>query len=406
MKVFSSTGFRTVVQRMRFLYLGLLIFGSLQGQGREVIGYYPSWKWRSGNAWLSPENIPYEKLTMINYAFFSPAPDGNLTGVDTVGDAIILRGEAVGGPIPRARSKGLIEYAHSFSVRVVLSIGGWGDSGNFSAVASSEAGRRAFARSCVDAIRRFKFDGIDVDWEYPTYAPHNGKPEDTENCLRLFRTLRDSLDAYEDRVGRPILLTAAIPATDMHASGFNMPALAPLLDYVNVMTYDFYGSLDPISGHNAALFGTCGGDSTRSVDASLRLFTEHYGIPASKITLGIPFYGKTFAICGGPCSPYGRADSATSSVRSIEYAAIDGTMRGFLRSWDNVAQVPFAVDTTRNIFLTYDDEYSVALKAEYVINHGVAGVIIWEITGDQLGQGKSPLLDALASRLLRARTPK
>ena len=81
-------------------------------------------------------------------------------------------------------------------------------------------------------------------------------------------------------------------------------------------------------------------------------------------------------------------------------------MRGFLRSWDNVAQVPFAVDTTRNIFLTYDDEYSVALKAEYVINHGVAGVIIWEITGDQLGQGKSPLLDALASRLLRARTPK
>ncbi|RPH32224.1 glycoside hydrolase family 18 protein, partial [bacterium] len=136
------------------LVLCLVLSGT--AQRKEVIGYFPSWKWRMEKNALTPEKIPYEKLTIINYAFFYPRPDGTISGRDSVGDALYLSGA------PGTR---LTDLAHRRNVKVLLSLGGWEDSNNFPAVAADPATRSTFAHACVDAVRRYGFDGIDIDWE-------------------------------------------------------------------------------------------------------------------------------------------------------------------------------------------------------------------------------------------------
>jgi chitinase len=130
---------------VRMLLIGAAVmtgFGRLPAQSREIIGYYPSWKWDSPDSVARPDRIPYGKLTIINYAFFYPRPDGHLVGRDSVGDAAALRGLMGGGK--------LIDLAHAHGVKVLLSIGGWEDSNNFPAVAADSVKRARLASSCVN----------------------------------------------------------------------------------------------------------------------------------------------------------------------------------------------------------------------------------------------------------------
>lgn len=184
---------------MRKLLAILILIGvaqlPLDAQERryEVVGYYPSWKYRTDTHLLTPAKIPFGMLTVINYAFFYPLPDGTITGRDPAGDATILN---VQGADPgKDAAASLTALAHARGVRVLLSIGGWEDSGNFPSVAADAASRGRFARSCAAAISAFGFDGIDIDWEFPGFAEHNGTPADGMNYIRLLRVLRDTLDS-------------------------------------------------------------------------------------------------------------------------------------------------------------------------------------------------------------------
>jgi GH18 family chitinase len=366
------------------------------GQEKEVIGYYPSWKWR----YLPPDKIPFSKLTCVNYAFFYPLPDGHLVGRDTVDDAMIL-----GGVLNKEGSndqprKGLTTLAHENGVRVILSVGGWDDSGNFPKVAKGEASRWQFAHSCIEAIKTYSLDGIDLDWEYPTYVDHGGKPEDKENCTRLLKSLRDSLDVYGRVARRKLVLSAALPATEIHASGFDIEKIAPLLDYLNIMTYDLNGEWDSLSGHNAPLYSSGQTDTNRNVDAAFRLYTQTFHVPSSKVNIGIPFYGHSYAMCTALYAPHAGADTIHFSKDGVFYNDIVETKGKLTRFWDDRAKVPYAVDSSWNSLVSYDDEESVALKAQYVLDHHAGGVIIWEITGDRLPDGDTPLLDVLSAKLL------
>jgi len=358
-----------------------------QQSRRDVVGYYPSWKVRADAPLFAPERIPFGRLTLLNYAFFSPLPDGTIRGRDSAGDAIALRTGGAGAS--------LTALAHRHGVRVLLSIGGWEDSGNFPAVAADSLLAFRFAAACARAVREFGFDGIDIDWEFPGFAEHNGTPADGANYVRLLGTLRRTLDAEGRRDRRHLLLSAALPADSGRAEGMRIREAAPLLDFLNVMTYDMYGPWDPQAYHNAPLFAGPGADNARTVDGAFRLYSTVFGIPARKINLGVPFYGHTFTGCTELNGPHGPSDTAHFPAGGATFSAITARMTGFTKHWDDRACVPYLTSPAWDMLVSYDDPESAADKARYVVDRGARGLIIWEITGDCLPDGTHPLLDAI-----------
>ncbi len=382
------------------LYL-LLVAGIAlpsMGQKKEIIGYYPSWKQQSGPTALTPAKIPYKKLTIIDYAFFHPRVDGTVMGRDSAGDDLILNGERGPGQGGHKPGTALVGLAHANGVKVMLSIGGWGDSDNFPEVAKREATRARFAHSCTKLMRRYGFDGIDIDWEFPCLAGHKGTPDDRTNYTKLLQLLRDSLDSFGRTTGRHPLLTAALPAQEAETKNFEMEKVSRILDMLNVMTYDLNGEWDSLSGHNSPLYAPTAADTMRSVDAAFRLFTRTYGVPASKVNLGVPFYGHTYRGCTALYAPHQGADKVHFSRQGCFYYDIVACRKRFSRTWDDRAKAPYLASSAWKVLVSYDDEESVGYKAQYVIDKGACGLIIWEITGDYLPDGTTPLLDVICSK--------
>ncbi len=384
-----------------FAWLSLMLIVSLAppatAQTKQIIGYYPSWKWRSGTGALMPARIPYSKLTIIDYAFFYPLPDGHVTGRDSVGDDLILRGERDPETGRYRSGTALVELAHRNGVRVMLSVGGWEDSYNFPAVASSATTRAAFARSCAEQLRLYGFDGIDIDWEFPCLAEHRGTADDKYNYTKLLQATRDTLEARGRDDGKHYLLTAALPAQESATMNFEMEKVSRLLDMLNVMTYDLNGEWDSLSGHNAPLYAPRPTDTLRNVDAAFRLYTGLYKVPASKVNIGVPFYGHTYRECTALYAPHKGADTVHFSSGGCFYYDIAACRDRFSRMWDDHAKVPYLVSPSWRTLISYDDEESVGYKAQYVVDHHACGLIIWEITGDHMPDGRTPLLVVIYS---------
>ena len=358
---------------------------------KEIIGYFPSWKWRDTNCLMTYDKIPYKKFTIINYAFWYPTTSGKLAGINPVGDSINLK-----------RNNGkpsLIDLAHKNKVKVVLSIGGWEDSENFPLVASSESLRTAFAQSCVHVIKEYNLDGIDIDWEFPNLPEHNGTPADIRNYTLLLQTVKDSLDNFGRCSRKKYLLTAALPTSSTGLKNFEMHNVADILDMLNIMTYDYSGTWAPVSGYNSPLFAPANSDSESNIDATVKFYTQHLKISASKINIGVAFYAQPYAQCSALNSKHSGFDTTLFNKDGAFYYDIAPLVSKTTRHWDDNAKVPYLTIPESNTFISYDDEESVGLKAQYVLQNNIHGVIIWEITGDCLPDGSTPLLNVLSSQL-------
>src|SRR6185503_913630 len=178
--------------------------------------------------------------------------------------------------------------APAADLRVVAYVVGWETEG-FSDAALSAQSRNAFADSVVALLREYSLDGVDIDWEYPgqSVAGIKSRPEDKQNFTALLQTLRA-------RLGSRYLLTIA--SADREYFDFTeMDKLHVYLDYINVMTYDFFNALTPTTGHHAGLYASPHAAPTdRNADASIK---QHLaaGIPPDKLVLGVAFYGRGFA---------------------------------------------------------------------------------------------------------------
>ena len=364
--------------------------------GKDIISYFPSWDYMGRGGLVNAKTIPYDKLTIINYAFASPQKDGTLKPKKPATDAALLFDSVdptTGKTVP---GSSLIAMAHRHGVKVMLSIGGWEDTSEFPFIAADRVKTSRFASECADRIRTFGFDGIDIDWEYPGYAPHNGSPADKVNFTVFLKALRDSLDALGAKNGRKYLLSAALASTAFAVKNMEVEKVASILDFLNIMTYDFFGVWDPLSNHNSPLYAPEKGDSTLNVDHAFRLYHDEYGVPADRINLGVPFYGHGFAGCAGLHQKYSGPDTTVCfEPGNVTFVDLTKHMDMFEPRWDDRAKVPYLVNAARNIFISYDDEQSVAFKADYVMSHGARGLIIWEMTDDYFEDGSTPLLDAI-----------
>jgi chitinase len=391
---------------------------------REVIGYYPSWKFYDRQQLVNPSTIDYSKYTILNYAFFEPKPDGSVVPFDPRTDKLLLLGGDAALPrsgfassngfedtgVPKT-SASLVEKAHEHSVKVVISIGGWTLSQNFSPIAASPERRRNFAHSCADLVRNYNVDGVDIDWEYPGYRAQGGSLNDGHYFTLLLREVRDSLTALQWQIDRRLYLTAAFGCAPTRIDVIEWQEVVPLLDFVNMMTYDFYGRDFSVTNHNAPLYPPAKGITGYDTHSTIHYLIEKYNVPPMKICLGVPFYGRAMKTKSKPGLHVGSAQT----VDNRTFAEDDGSpsfynilakQNLFFYDWDSLAQAPFLRSKNSNTFVTFDDERSVARKARYILDYELAGAILWDITGDYIESPtqrgtieRTPLADALKNTL-------
>ena len=226
-----------------FFFL-LLIFSTNDLAAHYLIGYMPSWQG-------SVEDIPFAKLTHINYAFVVPSPSGDGTL------------DAVENP---SKLQKIVELAHAHGVKVSISVGGWSELKNpgFEILSASAASREVFAEKLLEFLAAYKLDGVDIDWEYPVGAVQS------RNYEMMMRLLANKLHA------KGKILSAAV--ADGEENGGRIPTeLFDYIDIVNIMAYD---------GEEE------GAHSSYSLAESALDYWLDRGLPQSKAVLGVPFYAR------------------------------------------------------------------------------------------------------------------
>ena len=334
-----------------------------------VVGYYAGWAAYWG---CTPDQLPAQQLTHINYAFAGIDPD---TGTLALGDPDLdLRNLAA----LRALRE---EHPH---LKLLISVGGWDASAYFSDAASTAARRAAFAQSCVDFLVEQELDGIDLDWEYPVSGGLPGtihRPQDGKNFTLLLQALRTQLDRQGRRDGKRYYLTIAGAAGSDYLGKIEPKAVAELVDHVFLMAYDIHGPWDRYADFNAPLYtpSEASPQYQNSVYDSIQRYLQQ-GVPADKLVLGMPLYGYCYQGAGSQNNGlYSRYTSASSvPYRTLVSRYLNDSSYRQLRHEE--AQVPYLYGN--GSFVTYEDPQSMAAKGSLAREEGLGGIGFWEISQD------------------------
>jgi chitinase len=359
-----------------------------------IAGYVAGWGVRSKGTRI--EDLPAAKyLTHVIYAFGRVAEDGRAALGSTCLDAGLCDDSTSVAGRPGGNFAALAELKRrNPHLRAMVSIGGWTGSGRFSDIALTDASRRLFASSAIEQfIRRFPgvFDGLDIDWEYPVGGglPQNAKrPEDRRNFTLLMNELRRQLDEQGARDGRRYELAAATTAGERGIGNLELDSLAKVVDFLNVMTYDYYAG-GSVAGFNAPLYSAANDPSPkRNVDSTVAIYLRS-GLPASKLVVGVPYYARTYAnVPAGNDGLFQTGSGAAPrewtgsnvDVSHLTRAKLEAA--GFSVRTEPSAQAPFAFNPATGVWITFDDAESLARKADYVRARGLRGIMIWEAGSD------------------------
>ncbi|MFI2371521.1 chitinase C-terminal domain-containing protein [Streptomyces sp. NPDC018833] len=454
---------------------------------RRVIGYFTGWRTgKDGTPAYLASDIPWDKVTHINYAF-AHIDAANRLSVGADGEKNAATGMTWPG-VAGAEMDPALPYKGHFNlltkykkkhpdVKTLISAGGWAEtggyvddngdrvpSGGFYSMAThadgsvNQAGIDAFADSAVAFVKKYGFNGVDIDYEYPTTMKDAGNPLDhsVSNARRaglvkgyaaLMKTLREKLDRAGEADGRHYLLTVAAPSSGYLLRGMETFQVQKYLDYVNIMSYDLHGAWNEYVGPNASLFddgkdaelAAAGVYSTSQYGGIGYLNTDwayHYfrgSMPAGRINIGLPYYTRGFKnVQGGTDGLWGRAPSTTCPAgagltecgdgavgidnlwhdkdtagnespagsnpmwhaKNLEKGIVgdyvtrygfpaDTKLTGaYVRKYDSTLVAPWLWNAEKRVFLSTEDEQSVAAKADYVVDRGIGGTMVWELAGD------------------------
>ena len=332
---------------------------------------------------LKPGQIDARNLDRINYAFAN-TKDGQVTA---------------GGPADAQNLATLIALKKEKpSLQILISIGGWSGSQDFSDIALTAQSREIFTDSVMQFVRGNHLDGADVDWEYPgqSGAGHRYRAKDKQNFTLLLKDLRQRFNQEQHASGRRFYLTIAAGASDDYLANTEMAAVAQAVDAVNLMAYDYNeGVSTGRTTHQAPLYINPHAPVSESVDASVLAF-ERAGVPAAKLILGVPFYARSWQQVGGV--DHGLFQAGKPAARDfIPFAEINNSMigHGFTRYWDSAAAAPYLYSESQKIFVSYDDPESLGQKCSYVLAHHLGGVMFWEYSDDPTGTLTNAIAHAL-----------
>ncbi|WP_158059475.1 glycosyl hydrolase family 18 protein [Halorussus halophilus] len=352
------------------------------GDDRRVVGYYPSWASEYG-----PRDVPYDKITHLNYAFLEPTSEGEVK--------LAVTGDADPELLEEFREVTHEQPDTSF----VFSIqAGW-YSGRFSDAASTAERRERFARTAIDLVEKYNFDGIDIDWEYPDGTI---REEDPHNLVLLFREIRRQFDELEsedvedhdddgDREDgeddRSYELSMAASANPRIIDTQKVEALSDLVDFLNVMNYDFHGTWNERTHFNAPLYPVPDAPNANP-EFTANHAMRHWAskpIAKEKLNFGLPFYGRTFEnVQNDQPSDHGLFQPFAGGGARTYGDIMENVRRGtdYEYHWHSEARVPWLYSEADDVFISYDDRHSIREKTKYTVDNDFGGMMCWELSQD------------------------
>ena len=375
--------------------------GAGESSGAPIIAaYYPEWAIYSRDFDIA--DIAADDLTHLIYAFAKIDASGRMSLFDPYAavEKTFKADESVDGVADTWDQELAGNFNQLAELKVsnpglknLIAVGGWTLSGPFSDVASTAEGRENFADSAVAFLQTYPmFDGLDFDWEYPGgggLASNKVRPEDGENYALLLQVVRQRLDALELETGREYEISIASPAGSDKIANFNLPGLAPYVDFFNLMAYDFHGGWENITGHQAPMYDTIGGDY--DVTTAVDLYKQA-GVPANKIVLGAPAYTRAWAGVNDSDGDGGWQEVTTAlAPGSFERGVYDykdvvekvlDPNSDWQIYWDDEAQAVSVFSESEGIYSTFETPTSIALKSQWAQSEGLGGMMFWDLSGD------------------------
>lgn len=277
----------------------------------------------------------------------------------------------------------LVRNAHNYGARVVAAVGGGTSdaTATFSSMAATKESRKVFIDSMIEAVKQYNLDGIDYDWEYPTYA-------ERDLFSALVRETREALDNYKPG----LLLTAAFSAAAFRVNNnYDVKELNKYLDYFNMMTYDYndWSSGQGVTRHHTNLYTSNIVPTSYSADSAIRAYING-GASPEKIIMGVAAYGrKATNVVATSSSVNGlnaRGVNPAQSIRLDEIYNIyyNNPNTQFKLYWDDSAKAAWLFDGST--FISFDNDKSIEAKCMYVFSNNLAGVMYWDYLSDQQGR--------------------
>ncbi|KAG5635930.1 hypothetical protein H0H81_009643 [Sphagnurus paluster] len=352
-----------------------------RSSGKVSFAYYTNWAIYGAN--FPPTSIVDSSLTHILYAFADTDPN---TGAILLTDSWSDEEKQYPGDLEDETGNNLYGNLKQLyllklqrrNLKVLLSIGGWtySQAGNFDFV-TNPAARATFVQSAVQVVEDYGFDGVDVDFEFPTNA------EQGQGLADLMTELRVGFDALAVKKGDtvPYQITSAVSAGVENSQFLNVPQMNAAMDYWSLMAYDYAGPWLNYTDNQANLFG--GIRTGVNTDMALKRYLSK-GATASKITLGMPLYGRTFENTDGLGTAYDGVGPGTleAGVYSYNTLPLVGA-KVFENKTDGSS---YSYDALKREFVSYDTPNIVKLKAKYIKAQGLAGSMFWELSTDKVGE--------------------
>jgi chitinase len=398
---------------------------------KRVAGYFAEWGIYGRNYQVT--DIPVEDITHINYAFLNIK-----NGKAVIGDnyAAVEKhfSEVIKdyGTFPKDDWDGLKSYYGNLNrlnrldelvneyygkdIKLMFSIGGWTWSENFPEVTKDAASREVFVQSIVDNLRKYKFEGVSFDWEYPVLGPQNSyksnpKLEENDNLIAMLKTTREAFDDLEQETGTYYEITIALSGAPSTLKYLDMKTVSEYCDNLDIMTYDYTA----VAWGNSACHQSPIYNNPNNPDLVTSPELEEWnvngvvqylidqGVERGKILVGIPIYGRSGNDISYLFQEGGTAGKGTWENGVYDYSSIMGVSDKLNVSdtnpayyhFDEIAQASYYLNPETQEFISFDNLDAVKAKCDYVKEQDLGGVMFWEFSGDAMNNPELSIIKTI-----------